>query len=330
MFPKSWEGRQAMIVSKPLRQSPIIDTTTIFSRSAVFTINLPEPSPAYLWVEGHKDDVQFFIDSPEIGIGFSPDATGQRLITGSPSSELWAEQINTANSRNTLPDSRSDTFTALMAGDSALALSLEKIADSLRLADNNATASLIRANPALASSWYLFASTDFSFAQSLVLFDALSAFSAYPSYKAIKEKIARKRLGNKAPAFTSLTASGESISPSTVKSKCILLDFHSSYLVACQIRHLGLRELYKKYHSLGLKIITVTFEFDKAAGEAAMAKARLPWIHVLDTMPSSSIISAFAIDRMPDNVLLDSTKTMIGRDLSVPELDARLGELLKN
>jgi hypothetical protein len=329
-FPKAWEGKQAMIVAKPLHGEPVIDTTTILNRSATFTIRLDEPSPAYLWVEGNQNDVHFFIDSTNINIGIDPSAFTKPLITGSASSELWVEQIDfLTQMRESRPDLHAETFAALQDGDSLTAFKLEQTADSLRMIGDNQTISLIQNHPLLPCSWYLFASNSFSYSQTSRLFDSLYAFSSYPSYRKLKEKLDRRQLGNKAPDFSLPSLSGSLITLSKLEHKYILLDFSSPYMIACLKRHEELKRLYNVYHPLGLEIITISFDFDKNASTESVKSARLPWIQAVDIIDHSLINEAFAIDQMPDNVLLDANKIMIGRSMSIPELEAKLNHLLK-
>ncbi|QDK81711.1 AhpC/TSA family protein [Spirosoma sp. KCTC 42546] len=329
-FPKDWEGKQAMVVAKPIHGSPIIDTTTIMNRSATFTVRLGEPSPAYLWIEGNQDDIHFFIDSPTINIGIEPGAFAKPLITGSASSELWVDQLDfLMQIRESRPDLHSETFSALQAGDSLVAFKLEQTADSLRKVDDDQLISLIQNHPLLPCSWYLFASNSFSYSQTSRLFDSLSAFATYPSYRELNEKLDRKKLGNKAPDFSLPSPSGSVITLSKLERTYILVDFSSQYILPCQKRHYDLKKLYATYHPLGLEIVTVAFDIDKNAGIIPTTPDRLPWLQVLDSISQSSVMEAFAIDQMPDNLLLDANKIMIGRDMSVPELDEKLQQLLK-
>lgn len=331
-FPKSWEGKQAMVVAKPLGKPPVIDTMTIVNRSAAFTIQLDEPCPAYLWVADNTDDSHFFIDSPVIRIGIDPVAFNKPVITGSASSELWVEQRDFLHQiRETRPelDVSTDIFTGLQAGDSLTAYRFEQMADSVRLADNALIIKLIQAHPTLPSSWYLFTSNAFSYAQTMHLFDSLSAFSAYPSYQRFREKLARKQLGRKAPDFSLPGPSGSTVTLSKLEHKYILLDFSSPYFFSCQKRHYELKKLYKTYHPLGLEIVTVSLYFDKNESGKPGVSGRLPWIEVLDTTRQSAIMESFAVEQMPDNVLLDGDKMMIGRDMSIPELEETLRSLLK-
>ncbi len=329
-LPKAWEGKQAMVVAKPLQGPFIIDTITILNRSAEFTIKLIEPSPAYLWIEGNEDDIQFFIDSPNIHIGIEPGAFRQPVITGSTSSELWPEQLSRLRQDIELePDNQSALLDALSSGDSLKVFTLEYTLDSLRTLNKNSVAKLILENPQLASSWYLFASNYFPYKQTLELFDRLSSFVSYSSYQKIKTQLARKQLGNKAPNFSLPAANDKSTQLSELTSRFILVDFFERHLITCRKRHFDLRKLYKKYHPLGLEIITVAVEFEKEYGQDALIKYPLPWIQIQDFMNEPIITKDYVVHQMPDNVLLDTNKIMIGRDMSVQELDTKLDQLLK-
>ena len=320
-----------MVVARPVDKPPVIDTATIVYRSATFTIQLDEPCPAYLWVADNKDDIHFFIDSPTIHIGIDPVAFNKPVITGSISSELWVEQRDFLHQiRETRPDLdlSTDIFTALQAGDSVTAYRIEQIADSVRLVDKDMIIKLILNNPTLPSSWYLFTSNAFSYSRTVPVFDSLSAFSSYPSYRKFREKLVRKQLGNKAPDFSLPSLSDSVITLSALEHKYILLDFSSPYFFPCQKRHYELKKLYKTYHPLGLEIVTVSF-FDKNDAKQSISPDRLPWLQVFDSINQSTTRESFAVEQMPDNVLLDGDKTMIGRDMSIPELKERLKTLFK-
>ncbi|QMW03644.1 TlpA disulfide reductase family protein [Spirosoma foliorum] len=329
-FPKSWEGKQAMIVAKPVDGSNVIDTTTIVGRSATFTIKLAEPCPAYLWVEGNPDDIQFFIDSPQINIGVDPAAFNQPVITGSASSELWIEEFELLrNSGEPEADAQMDMYNALLNKDSLTAFRLEHRFDSLQTIERNRIAKLILNHPSLPVSWYLFVSNSFSYQQTESLFTNLNSFSMYPSYQKIAKRLTRKRLGNKAPDFSLPSENGTNITLSKLNSRYILLDFSQRFLISCQKRHIDLKRLYKKYHTFGLEIITISFEPDEKSAKEGLKEYKLPWIQVQNMMDLSKIMDEFAVEGMPDNVLLDANKIMIGRYMSVSELDEKLQQLLK-
>ncbi|SOD78442.1 TlpA disulfide reductase family protein [Spirosoma fluviale] len=329
-FPKEWAGKQAMVVAKPLHGPTVIDTTTIVNRSATFTLKLTEPCAAYLWVDGRKEDIQFFIDSPKLSIGVESGTFQPPMITGSASSETWADQLTRSKQgRDLEPDDQLAMMNALLTGDSLTAFTLEYTLDSLRMLDRNDLANLILEQPTLASSWYLFASSSFSYPQTLALFNSLSTFASYPSYQRIKAELAQKQLGRKSPDFSLPTANGKATRLSELTNRFILIDFSMRNLVGCRRRQFDLKKLYEKYRPLGLELVTVSVEFDKPYGQDTLTKFPLPWIQVQDFMDAPLITRDFAVKNMPDNVLLDANKIMIGRDLSIQELTAMLEQLVK-
>ncbi|GAB2576185.1 redoxin domain-containing protein [Spirosoma areae] len=321
--------RPKLIVS-PLHQLPVIDTAIVVNRHARFTINIPEPCPAYIWIEGNKDDVNFLLDSPQIDIAFDPYATVQTVISGSLSSDLWLQQRSVLNQ---LIESQTELrveFRETINLTDSLSV-YEQAADSLHMVYQNTVVKLIDENPLSASSWHLFASnfSSLPYATTLTLFDKLSSFSSYPSYKKIREHLSYKQVGGSAIDFTLPTLSENLVTLSKLKNKYILIDFSNTFMASCQRRHRALRELYKTYHPLGLEIITISHEFEKQSGKAALTKENLPWVVVLDVAGTSKITEAYKVDRVPDNLLIDAHKTVIGRDMSIEELTSRLQDRLK-
>ncbi|UHG89545.1 TlpA family protein disulfide reductase [Spirosoma oryzicola] len=326
LFSQDWEGKQAMLVAKVLYQPPIIVKATVFNRKADFTITLLEPSPAYIWLEGKKEDYQLFIDSPAIYVSFDQTA----FVTGSPSSELWAEQLTMlTTNQESEGDLRTELAHAFFDNDSLAIRNLEQLDDSIKTAHTNQIVKQILDHPSSASSWFLFASNHFSYNRTLDLFGKLSAFSSYPSFKRIQAKLAKNQVDTKVTDFTLPTVTGQSFTLSTLKATYILIDFSSRFFAACHKRHNALKQIYRTYHPRGLEIVTVSLEFNSTASRNDMQQENLPWIHVLDLMGPTSISNQFGVEQMPDTILLSADQTVLGRDMSVSEIEATLSRLLK-
>jgi hypothetical protein len=331
-FPKSWEGKQAMLVVSPLNHKRLIDTTTIHNRSATFTAKVAEPCPAYVWVEGNKEDIQLFIDSPQIQLALDPDAAVPVLISGSFETELWQEQKSQLSE---LTESSSElhmqAFDAFRAGDSLAGLRYKKLADSMQALQGKMLIQQIERNPTSGLSWYMFVEnySEFRYTLACSLFSRLASFSMSPSYKTIREVLLRRRPGRKASDFSLLSLTGDTVRLSKTDNRLILIDFASITLNTCRERHKALKKLYETYHPLGLEIITICFEYSKQAWQENMINDPLPW-HQLVCLPDSfaSIMVPFAVERMPDSMLLDADKIIIERDLSITELDTKLKQLL--
>lgn len=338
-LPVGWEGKEAKLVVNLLHKRPLIDTAIVVNRHAVFTVNLIEYSPAYIWLEGNSEDIHFFLDAPRIDIAFDPKVFAQPLITGSPSSELWLHQRGLlqeiSESHNKVRD---NFFTTTRPTDplsldsiSVALLNFEPIADSLTNAENQVITRLIVENPEAASSWYLFASsvTGLPYSITLALFNKLAFFRSYPSYKQIDWKLSQNKIGQKASHFNWLTLTGDTIRLADQQKKLVLIDFAISYLTSCQLRHRALKKLYTQYHPLGLEIITVSNESNLKSGQELFDKEKLPWPVVLSIPGTSDVAADYAIGRVPDNLLIDTDKTIIGRDMSVRALQDTLNALLK-
>ncbi|AUD06638.1 hypothetical protein CWM47_35195 [Spirosoma pollinicola] len=77
-----------------------------------------------------------------------------------------------------------------------------------------------------------------------------------------------------------------------------------------------------------MEVLTVSQEFNKESGKVDLEKESLPWLVTLDTK-ENGVLATYHVDRLPDNVLLDAKRTVIGRDLSIQELKTSLDQLLK-
>lgn len=338
-LPVGWEGKEAKLVVNLLHQSPLIDTATVVNRHAVFTINLAEYSPAYIWLEGNSEDIHFFLDAPRIDIAFDPKGFAQPLISGSPSSESWLHQRRLLQeiheSQNKVRDdfltTKSVTDSLLASSFSVSLLNFEPTADSLANAYNQVITRLITDRPEAASSWYLFAShvSRLPYSTTLALFNKLSLFRSYPSYKPIDEILSRNKVGQQASHFNWPTINGDTVRLADQQGKFVLLDFSVSFMVSSQLRYHALKKLYAQYHSLGLEIITVSNEFSREAGQEFFAKEKLPWPVVLSTPGAFEVKANYAGSRVPDNLLIDTNKTLIGRDMSMQVLQDILRALLK-
>ncbi|WP_147368075.1 DUF4369 domain-containing protein [Fibrisoma montanum] len=289
-FPKSWEGRQVLLVARSLAQPNLIDTTSIYDQRARFVHNIAEPCPAYVWVEGHKEDLTFFIDSTHIQISVDSGAVISYQVQGSATNYLW-KQFD-----DVLDTVRATTKKEIIfQGDTILSIPSQQQIDSLDNAYAMQIDRLIQSNPFAKASWYLFASnyTMLPHPTAVKLLDKLGTFAAYPSYARITGHLLRQRLGIKAPDFTLSMVSGNRLTLSKVKSKYVLLEFYVSYLVPHQQQEPALQRLYATYHPSGLEIIRVSTRQDTNATDSQT----VPWLRVIDAAePTTTVWNKFGVD----------------------------------
>ena len=137
-------------------------------------------------------------------------------------------------------------------------------------------------------------------------------------------------VGMKAPDFTQMTPEGEEISLYSVKAKVKIVDFWASWCGPCRAENPHLREVYKKYHPLGLEIIGVSLDSQKEAWLKAIEKDQLEWIHVSDLMGwENSVAKLFGVRMVPFTLILDENNTILATNLRGEKIDECLDKYLK-
>lgn len=328
-LPAAWEGKETKLVVKTLDKEAIIVTATVTDRHAKFKLSTSDLSAAYIWLGDNQEDINFLIDSPQINITFDPGAVVPVFISGSPSSIVWQQQQSKLKQiAEEGAEARAEFIGRNLSSDSLLLY--EKLNNSSNKSFQDVVIDMIRQNVSLPSSWYLFADyyRNWPYRVASGLFDDLSTFDSYPSYKRIQKELAVKSIGKKATDFTLHTVSNQFITLSKLKSKFVLVDFSDSHLIESQQRHILLKRLYERYHSSGLDIITIFNERSTNTQQVLSQKEKLPWPVTIDAKDNSVFVT-YLVERTPDNLLIDSDQKVVGRDLSIQDLEASLKALLK-
>ncbi|MEO7982832.1 MAG: thioredoxin family protein [Bacteroidota bacterium] len=112
---------------------------------------------------------------------------------------------------------------------------------------------------------------------------------------------------------------------SVKNKKLILLDFWSTDCYPCRKEHLALVELYKKYASRGLEIISISLDSDLAEWNASIQKDQLTWINVSELNGwENSLAKSYFINAIPFAVWLDGNRKIIGTALSEKQIEEYL------
>ncbi len=124
-------------------------------------------------------------------------------------------------------------------------------------------------------------------------------------------------------------ALGKRVRLSSLAGQVILVDFWATAVEGSPVRNADLMELYHAYHDRGLEVYQIALDTEKLPWITAVQQQRLPWISVCDLKGANSpAVLLYNIDRLPANVLIDRAGAIVGRDLTLEQLEARIPQLL--
>ncbi|GAA3617541.1 TlpA disulfide reductase family protein [Flavivirga amylovorans] len=151
-------------------------------------------------------------------------------------------------------------------------------------------------------------------------------------YKDIFENLG---VGNKAPDFTLNTIDGKPLALADVKAKYRLIDFWASWCVPCRKSFPHLKELRKKYGADNFEIVGVGTADIEDKWKKAIEEDKIPWIKLFDASPSKKgrahygpVAKNYGVPFLPTTFLVDENQTILLRNPTKEELDAKLVELL--
>lgn len=138
----------------------------------------------------------------------------------------------------------------------------------------------------------------------------------------------KSAIGNLVEDFTLNDPKDQPLRFSSLKKKYLLIDFWGSWCGPCHTAFKNLRTLHAKYQGKGFEILGIATENNKAAWLKDLEKEKLPWLQVIDEEGNKSVsLGQFAVIKYPTTVLVDANGKIIGRDLSIAELEKILDTL---
>ncbi len=92
---------------------------------------------------------------------------------------------------------------------------------------------------------------------------------------------------------------------SDYKGEYVLLEFWASWCVSCRNRSANLLKAYKKYHPLGLEIISISLDDNRFEWVNAIRKDELPWLQLSDLNNlDNEVAQIYKVLTIPYNILI--------------------------
>jgi peroxiredoxin len=133
-----------------------------------------------------------------------------------------------------------------------------------------------------------------------------------------------------APEFAQADTNGKTVSLSSFHGKYVLLDFWASWCGPCRAENPNVVKAYNNFKGKNFTILGVSL--DRPGKKDAWLKAihddHLTWNHVSDLkFWDSETAKLYGIQAIPQNLLLDPSGKIIGKNLFGDDLEKKLAEI---
>lgn len=120
---------------------------------------------------------------------------------------------------------------------------------------------------------------------------------------------------SKASLFSAESPNGNYIALDNLiaNNKVIIIDFWASWCGPCRTTNPSLVRLYKKYHSKGLEIISVSEDTNRSAWKSAIATDNLTWPQVIDE--NGRLTFMYSVRAIPHAFVLDKNGGIAAYDI---------------
>lgn len=147
--------------------------------------------------------------------------------------------------------------------------------------------------------------------------------------KAAQMKQFIEQEGVNSPEIVLPDLNGKDVALSSLRGKVVLLHFWAAEDAGSRMLNSLLSDAYKKYKSKGLEIYQVNIGVNRSEWIDVIDKDELKWINVGDLEGSTKARLNYNVQKIPYNYLLDKEGKIVAKNLTGPDLDKALSQILK-
>jgi thiol-disulfide isomerase/thioredoxin len=138
---------------------------------------------------------------------------------------------------------------------------------------------------------------------------ALAALALALTAGALAANATAAGTGERAPAFSLPTATGDSVALSGLAGKVVYVDFWASWCAPCRRSFPWMNELHQRYAGRGLVIVAINVDRSRVDAERFLAQYPAAFGVVYD--PAGASPAAYAVPGMPTSYLIDPRGTIV-------------------
>ena len=329
-----------LILTGGTKKAPVTDTIVLTNGKAVIKGELVTPNYYSLTFKGERRAFKkFFLENAKFDVTFDAAAPAEAVATGGATQTV----INELKAKQ-------DEIAAAYGVDSLMALfrtatdeekvQIREVVSKYNDEADKVINDYIEANP---TSLYALSALASEVGNLPIeeLEAKLAAFDTLPAYannavlqetKEVAALIKSLQPGNQAPDFVQNDPDGNPIRFSDIysKNKLTMIDFWASWCGPCRAFNPELVKIYKKYHKKGFEILGVSNDNSHEKWVKGIKDDKLVWPQVSDLKYwDNEVGKMYYVRYIPQNIFVDQTGKIVGRQIDKPEVDQFIGDFLK-
>jgi len=160
---------------------------------------------------------------------------------------------------------------------------------------------------------------------------AMQKLPLYAELDNLVTRMEKVEIGRQAPDFAMSDVEGKTQKLSDIygAASYLLLEFWASHCGPCREENPNIRLAYQIYHPRGFEVLGVSTDTRRENWIRAIETDSLTWINLCsqESWNENEVVQLYALRQVSQNFLLDSTGTIVARDVRGEELMGKLREL---